>query len=119
MSSCVEYTLRIFNECDHFIEIIHNDACFIRNFQNSEVFYSVEISRISSLRITEHSNEYFKTDGNLKFASPCRCQFCQAYTVETIRRIINPKKVDESATFSKPSFKYFFQLEKNVKILKK
>ena len=66
MSSRVEYTLRIFYGCDHFIEIIHSDACFIRNFQNSEVFYSVEIS----LRITEHSNEYFKTDGNLKFATP-------------------------------------------------
>ena len=71
MSSCVEYTLRIFYGCDRFIGIIHSDACFIRNFQNSEVFYSVEISRTSSLRITEHSNECFKTDGNLKFATPC------------------------------------------------
>ena len=49
---------------------LHSDTCFIRNFRNSEVFYSVEISRTSSLRITEHSNEYFKTDGNLKFATP-------------------------------------------------
>ena len=69
MSSCVEYTLRIFYGRDYFIEITHSDACFIRNFKNSEVFYSVEISRTSSLRITEHSNEYFKTDGNLKFAT--------------------------------------------------
>ena len=70
MSSCVEYTLRIFYGCDRFIEIIHSDVCFRRNFQNSEVFYSVEISRTSSLRITEHYNERFKTDGNLKFAAP-------------------------------------------------
>ena len=70
MSSCVEYALRIFYGCDRFIEIIHSDAFFIRNFQNSEVFYSVEISRTSSLRITEHSNECFKTDENLKFATP-------------------------------------------------
>ena len=122
MSSCVEYTLRIFNGCDHFIEIIHSDDCFIRNFLNSEVFYSVEISRISSLKITEHSNEYFKTDGNLKFATPCRCQFCQGYTVRTIQRIINPKKVDESATYNKPftkSFQILFLVGKYVKILKK
>ena len=72
MSSCVEYTLRIFYGCDHFIEILHSDACFIRNFQNSQVFYSVEICRISSLTITQHSNQYFKTVGNLKFATPCK-----------------------------------------------
>ena len=93
MSSCVEYTLRIFYGCDHFIEIIHSDACFIRNFQNSEVFYSVEISGISCLRITEHSNKYFKTEGNLKFATPCRCQFCQGgYTVKKFCRIKNLKR---------------------------
>ena len=81
MSSYFEYTLRIFDGCQHFIEIIHSDACFIRNFQNSEVFYSVEISRISFLRITEHSNEYFKTDGNLKFATDVDVSFVNETTL--------------------------------------
>ena len=70
MSSCVEYTLRIFYGYDYFVEITHSDACFIGNFKNSEAFYSVEISRTSSLRITEHSNKYFNRDGNLIFATP-------------------------------------------------